>query len=196
MNWGNWRVLAPLLRLHRSTFPLVHYSYHENWNRAPESNRIPWICNPVPHHLARATNWQGRDGSNARHLVLETSTLPTELRPFDDTHRARQLAAAKVLCARLVIMIPAATIRAAQIAIIRRSAPRLRTMAGRMEVRTAIGATHVGSWGGHRTPDNPLNRRALYQLSYPGTTWCGRQDSNLRQRLGRPLHCHCATSAI
>gem|GEM_PF-3063499 len=27
-------------------------------------------------------NWHGRSDSNARHLVLETSALPTELHPF------------------------------------------------------------------------------------------------------------------
>ena len=26
--------------------------------------------------------WQGRQDSNSRHLVLETSALPTELRPY------------------------------------------------------------------------------------------------------------------
>ena len=31
---------------------------------------------------ARGGNWHGRSDSNARHLVLETSALPTELHPY------------------------------------------------------------------------------------------------------------------
>ena len=30
--------------------------------------------------------WQGRQDSNSRHLVLETSALPTELRPYALSH--------------------------------------------------------------------------------------------------------------
>ena len=31
--------------------------------------------------------WQGRQDSNLRHLVLETSTLPTELLPYDSIYK-------------------------------------------------------------------------------------------------------------
>ena len=44
------------------------------------------IANKVTKNAIKRI-WQGRQDSNLRHLVLETSTLPTELLPYDSIYK-------------------------------------------------------------------------------------------------------------
>lgn len=41
--WGDWRVLAPLLRLHRPTCPLVHYRRHRKKSASHTA-----VCRSIP----------------------------------------------------------------------------------------------------------------------------------------------------
>ena len=44
---------------------------------------LPHSKTPKPPKRAACRFWQGQNDSNARHLVLETNALPTELYPYE-----------------------------------------------------------------------------------------------------------------
>lgn len=52
-DWGDWRVLTPLLRLHRPTFPLVHYSHHRHGDPPRYRAGPSRLCRPM-RSLARS----------------------------------------------------------------------------------------------------------------------------------------------
>lgn len=90
-NWGGARVLAPMLRLHRATCPLVHQRHHNGV--PPEYRPRPIrVCNPA-RSLARSRNrLAGAVGFEPTRNGLEPLMLPLhqtpKLAPFARFERA------------------------------------------------------------------------------------------------------------